>query len=118
MAFFETWPTFHDAEVRKLRLDREGVCLELEVYVFTTGRDTDERGFYRLSAECLLTLRFYEVEEVKLEGFNHQNVLFSLTVAKEQRFEVELESIFGISGTFSCSVIEVVSAQALPGTRG
>lgn len=111
--FFETWPTFHDAEVLKLRLDRKGVFLELDIYVFSGSRDTDRKGFYRHFKECLLTLRFHEIDEMQLEGFNQQNVLASLTVDKGERFEVELEPIFGLGGTFSCSAIEVVSAQAM-----
>ena len=108
ISIFGRWPSFHDAEVCRLRLDRDGTCLEMEVYIFAVGRAIDERGHYKRSNESLLTLRFCEIEDVHLEGFNHQNVIASLTLRKDQRIDVELESIFGLGGKFSCGAVEVV----------
>jgi hypothetical protein len=67
---------------------------------------------------CLLTFRFGGVENVKLEGFNHQNAINGLTVTSKwsqrlnrEMFNVELIQGFGVGATFGCGEIEVVSVN-------
>jgi hypothetical protein len=110
MAIFGAWPSFHDAEICRARLDRNGPWIEFEIFVFSTTRTTDERGFYKRINETLVTLRFDEIEDLVLEGFNHQNVLASLTIERTQKINVVLDPIFGLGGKFSCTGVEVVRA--------
>src|SRR5687767_7038301 len=85
---FGYWPSFHDAEVVKVRLDRgdsldaqgEGrkPTLEADIHVFETTDEVTDQGFYALRKHTLATFAFRGIDELQLEGFNHQNVLFGL----------------------------------------
>ena len=66
--------------------------------------------------DCLLTLRFGGLENVKLGGFNHQNAINGFLVSAKwsqhlnrEVFSVELIQGFGVGTTFECGEIEVVS---------
>src|ERR1700747_35787 len=77
------WPSFHDAEVIKLRLDRDGSAgaqLEAEVHVFEMTADVTPDGFYRRRYHTLATLLFSGIDELSLDDFNHQNVLSGLSL--------------------------------------
>ena len=81
-----------------MRLNREGPTLELDtLLVASEGR------------QGVLTLRFNEVTDLQLGGFNEQNVLFDLTLERgtDGSYEVTLQSSYGLSGTFRCSGISV-----------
>lgn len=74
---------------------------------------------------CLLTFRFGGVENVKLDGFNHQNAINGFTVVgnwserlNREVFNVEIIQGFGVGSTFECEEIEVVSVNpAVPHKR-
>ena len=111
ISVFGSWPTFHDAEVCGARLDRQGPCLD-DIFVFQTSRVTDESGFKRFN-KTVVTFRFSEVEEILLEGFNHQNVLAALTLCNGKKIDVTLHSIFGLDGHFSCQTVEISNVVTL-----
>lgn len=111
VSVFGKWPSFHDAEVQKVRLDRNGTCLEIVVFVFTTNRETDESGYFIRLNQSLLTIRFGEIEDMELDGFNHQNVLAAITFHKGQRIEVEIHPIFGLGGKFACASVEITNVE-------
>jgi hypothetical protein len=129
-SIFGLWPSFHDAEVLGLTLDRaeqEGSehpppVLTLSVRVFTFGPEVAPTGFYVLHNETLAKLLFGGVCELALEGFNHQNVLHGLNIEdirdrqlEDQNYAVALSGSFGLEGNFQCSTIEVVSAEPWTG---
>lgn len=85
--------SFHDAEVRTLRLDRAGPTLELEVAVISPERRS-------------VRLTFENVTDVALGDFNDQNVLFDLKVVEaDGLFDVDPQSSYGVGGTFRCRSI-------------
>jgi hypothetical protein len=62
-------------------------------------------------------MRFYDLDNFKMEGFNHQNAIFGLTIEQKTReegptpyFTVDFEPSFGIGATFTCLRIEIVAA--------
>ncbi len=130
-SIFGYWPSFHDAEVIEFNLWR-GDCglnidrcnfpvLTTKIHVWQMS-ELDARGLYVLRYHTLATLRFHGVDELGVEDFNQQNVLFELSIKKEdggeglpQFMRVEFHSSFGLSATFRCLRIEVVSAEALKG---
>ena len=81
-AIFGYWPSFHDAEVLRVALSREPTTadgpaplLEMDIYTFDTDGTVTPEGYYRLTNEVVVSLRFHGVDAVKLEDFNRQNVL-------------------------------------------
>jgi Immunity protein 50 len=124
---FGYWPSFHDAEVVQVRLDRgdsldaEGerrkASLEADIHVFEMTDEVTEQGFYALRNHTLATFAFHGIDEVQLDGFNHQNVLFGLRledISDRQlevlKWNVGFDSSFGLAATFMCEEIEVLRA--------
>jgi hypothetical protein len=95
------WPTFHDAEVIRLELRRDSVCLELDL--LTQDRKPD----------LIVRLIFDGVWDVELGGFNHQNALLGLFVQPENgdSLSIRLDSAHGIGGSFRCLTVRVASIR-------
>ena len=56
---FGDWPSFHDAEVTRLVLDRsgpDGLTLDLEIHVFEATSEVDPAGFYVLENHTLCVI--------------------------------------------------------------
>ena len=116
---FGRWPSFHDAEIHRMVLDRDGPdspTIELSIHTWRMTADTDARGYYVLKDHTMVTLRFTRVELVELSGFNGQNSLFDLQISDiepEQndgrRCRVAMSSSYGLGGLFDCERIIVAS---------
>jgi hypothetical protein len=85
--------------------------------------EVDSSGYYVLKNHTPITVRFSGVEELKLEGFNHQNVIFGLVIQPKEdsdsasaKFHIEFDPSFGIDAMFDCSTIEVVDVAPMPAT--
>ena len=109
------WPSFHDAEIHEIKLKRDingnGTLLELIIHLFEMTPEVDERGYYKLIKHNLVIIRFQEISDMRLEDFNHQNVILDLAInksSKEDYFEVNIDSSYGCYGSFKCKRIEVV----------
>ncbi len=122
IAVFGYWPSFHDAEVLWLLMDRRPVredvylpSLEMMVHAFEMTSETGPDGAYVLRHHVLVHLRFHMVNLVKLADFNHQNALYGLhfkNIRARQLeladFEITLEGAWGLEGSFICKAVEVV----------
>jgi hypothetical protein len=123
VAVFGYWPSFHDAEVLWLRLDRRahgqggyGPTLEALVHAFEMTREVGADGYYVLRHHVLVRLRFLDVVELRLDGFNYQNALMGLTLTdlrdrqmERVRWAAHFDSAFGVETSFQCFAVEVVS---------
>ncbi len=126
---FGRFPSFHDAEVWKIILNRRGSenhlpALEALIYVYSSGR------------KCLVNLEFAGIFGLKLENFNHQNVLGDLEIREiaEQDFDeyrgdarlfgvtgknevqrlklyVKFHYCFGIEAEFLCAGVNLISVE-------
>lgn len=117
IARFGRWPSFHDAEVTRMVLDRRGPDLEFTVHVWTTTEALDDRAFYILINHTLVTIRLERLASVDLSDFNRQNVLFGLVFEAENigdsaGFRVTFDSSYGVSGTATCARVVIVDATA------
>jgi immunity protein 50 of polymorphic toxin system len=82
---FGRWPSFHDAEVLSIHLDRsgeDGPSLEARVHVFLMTNEVDARGYYVLTKHTLVTLRFANIILRELCWFNAQNSLSGLGIER------------------------------------
>jgi Immunity protein 50 len=123
VAVFGYWPSFHDAEVLWLRVDRHfygdgcyGPTLETLVHAFEMTSEVAADGYYVLRHHVLVHLRFVEVVELRLDGFNCQNALMGLTLTdlrdrqmERVRWSVHFDSAFGVDSSFQCFAVEVLS---------
>ena len=111
---FGEWPSFHDAQVLKIVLDRApsgefcGPALEAYIHVFEITSEVDKDGFYKLTNHTHVELAFLEIDELSLEDFNHQNVLNSLIVRKTlEGYDLILYGIYGVSASISSRYLRV-----------
>jgi hypothetical protein len=113
LAVFGKWPSFHDAEVVRINLDRRSPdsehepILEALIHTWEMTREIDAAGFYGTRHHALVHLRFRGFDELQLEGFNHQNVLFDLSIsdvkdrqADQLYFQVEFNPSHGLGALF------------------
>lgn len=118
---FGRWPSFHDAEVLRVVLDRsgeDGPTLEAAIHVFEMTSEVDSRGYYVLRHHTEVVLRFTGVVLSRLQWFNHQNVLSSLEISELEphehegtRFHVEMPSSYGLEAEFDCKRVVVASVR-------
>jgi hypothetical protein len=108
------WPSFHDAEVRRLRLDADGTTLATDIFVFATDGTTDAAGYFRRLHPTIVTLEFSGIEALRIDDWNSQNVLAALAVSPSagDLFDVDMQSVFGVSATFRCQAARVL--QVIP----
>jgi hypothetical protein len=122
IAVFGYWPSFHDAEVLWIRLERSthaenyGPTFEALVHAFEITSEIDPAGYFVLRHHTLVHLRFENVVNLLLEGFNDQNALMGLGIKDiRQRqmeriwWEVTFDPAWGVAASFQCNSIEVLS---------
>ena len=119
---FGRWPSFHDAEVLRVLLDRGtpqpyGPWLQATIHVFEMTSQI-ERGAYVLKNHVAATFRFIEIYELELTDFNQQNVLQGLRIQdvssrqlERIKFEVFLDGNFGVSLSLQCNSISIESVE-------
>jgi hypothetical protein len=124
-AIYGKWPSFHDSEVIDVHLWRGQLkpgewddtnvfpvlTVKLHVFIENPG-----------SHHTLTTLRFADVSDLSMEGFNHQNAILGLSIAvmeparpvdsgnSPSDFAVQFQEAFGMSAAFRCGHIEVIEA--------
>ena len=115
--YFGEWPSFHDAEVLSIetrRGDAPGEYADLfasiNVRRYTPANVGTAQFEMEKTHDALISLRFRNISELRLSGFNHQNVIDDLVFLEEgERVRVIFESIFGVECAFCCKQVGVVS---------
>jgi Immunity protein 50 len=74
LSWFGYWPSFHDAEVLSIHLNRSG---ESTVAIHTRHRtdQVDDHGYFVTTKHVLVTFVHEGIHTVQLTDFNHQNVI-------------------------------------------
>ena len=119
---YGSWPTFHDAEVLHLELWRDPI-LQPEM---PNWKEPILTAKFHLaiegpsSREMIASLRFSDVEDLKIENFNYQNAIYALEIKddgepncsedKRRMYSVKIDGAFGVSASFHCTAIEVLDA--------
>jgi hypothetical protein len=105
--WFGIVPSFHDAEILSLHLDRsEGARLTL--YGWITSDALDEQGYFVNNKRATVTFTFKEITDLKLDEFNQQNVINGLALSRHSEknengtelgeVQLTLNHCFGLSG--------------------
>lgn len=121
-----SWPTFHDAEILTMVLDRSGPTLLVRILIGVPIRPPETWTPEAVEAwtHFEVNLRFNDIDSLELSEFNHQNVISYLalssiteerpsTLATEERVKVEVDSVWGLQGSFTCSGGEVMSIEEI-----
>jgi len=119
-SIFGKWSTFHDAEVLTVVLDRGTppqlkTTMVIRVWTFKVHRgETDSKGYGKTTNHSVVRFRFDEPDELVIEGFNHQNVLFDITFKLiDNVVHVTFEGIYGVHATFRCQRVTVEAVEAV-----
>ncbi len=126
---YDEWPSFHDAEVISVDLDRGkqkgklGPTVTVKIHGFTITNELNEKGHYKTVNHAQITFQFYDVVEFSLEhGFGAQNPLAGVSI-KDIRshqleginYDVGFGAHFNCDIEFKCASISVVSvAKGIP----
>jgi hypothetical protein len=102
IAWYGKWPSFHDAEILELHLEREGPC-RLKIYnVWGKG--------------AVVTFKMEEVTDLELADFSSQNVIGDLELKRTPAgFRLTLTPCYGLAGYIEAKRMSVeLSAGSLP----
>ncbi len=111
--FFGYWPTFHDAEIIRLHLNRSGDSF-LALHTWESTTDVDDRGYYVNRKHVVVEFVFRGITRLELTGFSHQNVVFGLKVERsDTKVLMHLLPSYGLSGAIEA---ETISIRLHPGT--
>jgi hypothetical protein len=92
-------PNFHDAEVVSIDLRRDPEPSVVRVHGWRTNSDTTKSGHFRQDRHALVTFTIQGTQTVKLNGWNHQNVLSKISVDREgDCYILRLPEIYGVDG--------------------
>jgi Immunity protein 50 len=111
--FYGEWPAFHDAEVLRLALVRpvafRSAPSTLELVIADVDRPAE--------IASVVTLRFSGVRDVKVDGFDEQNVLFDLELTPPEadypRWKVVCSGSTDFVWEWTSDGVEVVSLEPL-----
>lgn len=112
LAFFGATPSFHDAEIVGLALNRAGESI-LQVHGWTVSDRLNPDGSFVLDKQAVVSFIFTGITDLSLEGFSQQNVIAELVLQKArdrgrsdflrhsdspEDIEVELHPCYGLEG--------------------
>ncbi len=113
LQWFGCVPTFHDAEILALTLNRRGESL-LRIHGWLTPFDPASRVFPEDTKHAVVTFTLEGIMDLQLECFSHQNVIGGLVLRRApdrpdrrsfnslergpEDIEIELEHCFGLCG--------------------
>ena len=122
---FGQWPSFHDAEVVDITLQRHGVdewegpILLARVHL-CRGVQDDKSDTMRWTNHTIATLRFTQVQALQLSNFNNQNGILDLTIepagtlpntVNVPAYRVTFEQSFGVACKFICGSVTVSDVE-------
>ncbi len=105
--WFGYWPSFHDAEIHALHLNRQGISL-LKIQTWHMTNRVDDRGFYVTEKYVLVTFSMEQITSLVLDDFNHQNVLSELVIEQVPNGCVlTLKPCYGLSSIIEAKEMSV-----------
>jgi len=124
LSIFGRWPSFHDAEILSVFLDRNahkgkhGPTAIIKVHCFLITNEIIDNK-YRTIKHNIITFAFYDVVEFELSyGFGQQNHLSGieiLDIRSDQLENINYQINFDAHMTcdlhFKCSIIDVLSIE-------
>ena len=121
IAWFGYWPTFHDAEVLSIVLNRSGES-HVVAHAWESTPEIDPSGYFVLAKHAIVTFRMegfprdeFGITRTEIACFNGQNVLSNASVSKTQDgFELALAGIWGVDGSIFCERMSVTLEPGIP----
>ncbi len=102
-------PSFHDAEVLELVLDRKKACCTIKVHTFQITSEVDAKGFFVLHKHAQVSFHLEGVANLELNDFNEQNAIYGLALGRtaDQAIRLELDQCHGLFGFVEARVLTI-----------
>jgi len=105
--WFGSWPSFHDAEVLSVELNRTGPS-KVSVHTWAITDKIDSRGFYVCERNCIVTFWIEDLSAVQLAHFNNQNALSDLDFYKKDGdFVLYFAPAHGLDGEIHAKSVRI-----------
>ncbi len=112
--WFGFWPSFHDAEVVRLHLNRKGPSY-LAAHTWEMTERVDSKGYYELAKHAVVQFVLEDLLTLSLEGFSGQNVIFGLSIERiEKGFRLTLDPCYELSGSIEAESLSINLAPGAP----
>lgn len=131
LAWFGQEPTFHDAEIIGLSLNRSGVS-ELKIHGWINTGDVGTDGHFVLAKHATVTFSLEGIMDLQLDGFSAQNVISGLELGYAtdrgrsnyfslsqdlQDIDIELMPCYGLDGYIRAKKVTVSFVPGRPTDR-
>jgi hypothetical protein len=123
LQWFGRVPSFHDAEIVSLALNRRSPSL-LTIHGWTMDGSKTQDGYFVQQKKAVVVFEIQDIVYLNLEGFSRQNVIDGLIIAQRapdplaksyystldsnaDDYEIILEPCYGMDGLIRCKKISV-----------
>lgn len=109
-------PRFHDAEVLGVTLDRAEPSCSIRVHGFEMTSEVDAKGFFVCTKHAVVTFTFRDLGELELDGFNAQNAVLGISIARgpDAQFRMEIDPAYGLGGVIEGRTLEIAIQPGIP----
>jgi Immunity protein 50 len=112
--WFGYWPSFHDAEIVSLNLERNSSS-RLKVHAFHTVNETNALGHYRTTKHAVVCFMLDEIQDLNLVQFSAQNVISELVLSKNNEgYSIQLGCCYGLCGSLTAKSIRIELESGMP----
>jgi Immunity protein 50 len=103
-----SWPTFHDAEVVSITLNRLGLSYLL---VHTWAGQNGNKLF----KSVLVQFELEGITDLSLEDFSQQNVVGAVHIKRKDKvFRLELNALYGVGGYIEAEKMRITHTPGMP----
>ena len=108
--WFGKWPSFHDAEIMTLHIDREQGASSMRIRAFALSDRTDSSGHFIRERDALVVFEFTGIRSMRIDGEDAdvQNVISSLQVEHvKDGYRLLLGPCYGMAGEIVVRALKV-----------
>jgi len=121
VSWFGEWPSFHDAEILTLHIDRERSASFMRIRAFKLSDRIDASGHFIRERDALVVFEFAGIRSMRIEGEDTdvQNVISSLIIEKiDAGYRILLGPCYGMTGTLVVKDLRVRLESTFQGNSG
>jgi hypothetical protein len=117
IAWFGRWPSFHDAEILSVELNRAGTS-RVRIHSWNRSANVSLEGFHKADNHCVVTFLLEQINDLELADFSGQNVISGLQIEKQEAgYRLELFPCYGLAGHVVAKSIRVEFTPGFPDDR-
>jgi hypothetical protein len=114
VAWFGEWPSFHDAEILSIHINRRGLSV-MRIHTWNLSSRLDRTGHFVREREAVIAFEFAGIKTLRLHGedADRQNVIQGLGIEQtDEGYRLELAPCYGLAGELT---VEQIAVHVEPG---